>query len=113
MTTTFALARTLRGYKPIFCDGDAIYLVRRGAVYRAGLDLQDLRRIARLPRRHWSARLPSRLLERIFRTEPQTAARLADGSLLLARRGEIWRVNPASGAVDLDFTIPAGLLKRK
>lgn len=108
MTAVFTLRRTLRGYKPLYCGEDGLYLVRRDMVVHADLDLGTLRPVARLPGRHWSRRVPSRLLQRVFRTEPQSAARLADGSLLVARRGEIWRVDPATGAVALDFTIPHG-----
>ena len=83
MTAAFTLRRTLRGFKPLHCDGDGLYLVRRDMVVRADLDLGTLRPVARLPGRHWSRRVPSRLLQRVFRTEPQSAARLADGSLLV------------------------------
>ncbi|HWI86377.1 MAG TPA: hypothetical protein VNT42_08660 [Sphingomonas sp.] len=104
----YRLARTLRGYQPIYCLDDELILQRGRRLYRSDFELHAIAPLCTLPRERAIARLRSRLIDRIFRLGIQSAAMLEAEHLLAARRGVIYRVSLATGEWAVDLAIPNG-----
>jgi len=108
VTVEFRQGRVLPGYQPVFCTREHVYLFRRNWLWRADHDLGERVRLARIPADRSILSLGPRIVERVFRTAIQSAALCGPGTLLLARRSRIWRVDLATGDVALDLAIPDG-----
>jgi hypothetical protein len=103
---SLVLAAVRRGYQPVCCLESRLILARGNALFWSDYQLSELRPLARLPAlRPLIEGMPSRLLQRIFRTQIQSAA--VDGDdLFVVRRGAIHRVSLSTGQTELDFQIP-------
>lgn len=106
---SFRLSKSLRGFRPLACVGDALYLSRGNRILRGNLSLSDLEPVCTLPLAEAGARLrPRRLFDRILRRGIQTAMPLGPHHLLAVHRSTLWRIDLLDGSVKLDFTIPQG-----
>lgn len=102
------LSHVLPGFQPVLASKGQLFLFRRGTIFRADRELRERQPIARIPPGRWQSRIPLRLAERVFREHIQSAAELDDGTILLARHGSVWWVDPASGETRLDLQLPDG-----
>jgi hypothetical protein len=103
----FALRKSLKGYKPIFCSNERVFLSKGNCIYGSDFELRNPKLICRLPI-HTGFLRPtgSRLVERIFRGGISTALLVDDEILFVVTRGIIWRVELETGECFLDFEIP-------
>lgn len=106
---TFRLVKSLRGYRPLTCIGDTMYLGQGNRVLRCDFDLRRLEPVCDLPlKERMPALIPRRLFDRILRRGIQTAFPLGLHHLLAVHRSNIWKIDLRDGSFELDFTIPGG-----
>lgn len=104
---TFRLAKVVRGYQPVHCLSDGLISWRRGRLYRSDFDLGRFEPICDLPTRFpLLTRFAPRLIGRVLRFGIRSSVVLDGGDLLVAQRGEIFRVSLDDGRCELELRIP-------
>lgn len=105
----YKLSRVIKSYRPLACGQDYMIVARGRVLYKADLDLTNIRLLCTLPPQHKIETLPRlRSAERILRLGISSFLLLDEEWGLAVRGSTIFRVNIQSGVFKLEFTIPNG-----
>jgi hypothetical protein len=105
-----AVLKKVLGYKPLIYWKDQLLVSKGSSLFLADHGLKTFQNIGRLPST-LAKRVAaySRMLTRLLRFEAGPARALEDGlGVLVCHEGAIYRVEPESGAIELDFKLARG-----
>jgi hypothetical protein len=105
---SYYIYNAAKGYQPIYRLPDALILLGGRTLYWSDPELRKFEPICKLPHEKSVARIPGRLIARIFRRDADSAALIDADHLLIARRSKIYKICLSTGVCTVDLMLPNG-----